>query len=93
MPAGAGSPARPPGGLRVRFAPMVTGHTPVVVVLNGARSYAFQADADPRVPDTVTVQAEIEPGEYLVRVQIGGVTSRLRAGSSEGFDGPRVVIV
>lgn len=102
QPAGTGSPARPPVGLRVRLAPMVTAHMPVVVVLNGAstpegasarRSYAFQADADPRVPDTITVQAEIEPGEYLVRVQINGVTSRLRAGSTEGFDGPRAVIV
>ncbi|HJX28589.1 MAG TPA: hypothetical protein VJ885_11790, partial [Thermoanaerobaculia bacterium] len=63
-----------------------------VVVLNGSRSYAFQADADPRVPDTIVIQAEIEPGAYLVRVQINGVTSRLRAGA-EGFDGPRAVIV
>jgi hypothetical protein len=92
QPAGTGSPARAPVGLRVRLAPMVTAHTPVVLVLNGARSYAFQAEADPRVPDTIMVQAEIEPGSYLVRVQINGVTSRLRAGA-EGFDGPRAVIV
>lgn len=92
QPAGTGAPTRPAVGLRVRLAPMVTAHTPVVVLLNGARSYAFQADADPRVPDTVMFQAEIEPGAYLIRVQVNGVTSRLRAGA-EGFDGPRAVIV
>ena len=72
-------------GLQVRFAPAVTVRTPVLVLLNeiardtgkAARAYALQVDAEPTSADLVALRADIEPGSYLVRVQINGVTSRL----------------
>jgi hypothetical protein len=112
--ASAGPEMEPPGsaaarkqvGLRVRFAPAVTTRVAALVLLNeraqegrDPRSYAFQEDVEPTAPDLITVQAEMEPGDYLVRVQVNGVTSRLRVDTDpasptfERYNGPRLVIV
>jgi hypothetical protein len=94
-------------GLQVRFAPAVTARTPVLVLLNeisrapgrAPRGYALQVDAEPASADLVALRAEIEPGSYLVRVQIQGVTSRLSVDSDpaspsfERYAAPRVTIV
>lgn len=104
---GAGAPARPPVTLQVSFAPAVQASTALTLLLNERlpgsgrqpRSYALQGTADPRFPDSVAVEAEIEPGSYLVRIQIHGVTSRLRVDADPAsptfnrYDGPRVEIV
>jgi hypothetical protein len=105
-----GSPAGADGSrsVKVRFAPALAVRSPVLVLLNemlpagGARApraYAFQADADPLSPNEVVVEGEIDPGSYLVRVQINGVTSRLSVDADPGsptfelYNGPRVAIL
>jgi hypothetical protein len=108
LPAAAGAVTGiKPAGLQVRFAPAVTSRTPVLVLLNEisrdpgrrSRAYALQIDAEPTSPDLVALRAEVEPGSYLVRVQINGVTSRLGVDTdpaSPTFDRyavPRVTIV
>jgi len=94
-------------GLQVRFAPAVTVRTPVLVLLNeiardpgtAARAYALQVDAEPTSADLVALRADVEPGSYLVRVQINGVTSRLGVDKDpaspnfERYAAPRVSIV
>lgn len=101
-------PGRPPVPLRLRFAPPVTATTPAVVLLNELlpegeetsgeagrrpRAYAFQTRLEPTAPDRVVVAAAVEPGTYLVRLQMGGVTSRLSAEPATGrFTAPRVTV-
>jgi Pvc16 N-terminal domain len=94
-------------GLQVRFAPSVTARTPVLVLLNevsrnperAPRAYALQIDAEPASADLVALRAEVEPGSYLVRVQMHGVTSRLEIDDDrssptfERYASPRIVIV
>lgn len=98
--------ARKQVGLRVRFAPAVSTRVPALVLLNEPaqegrepQSYAFQEDIEPTAPDLITIQAEMEPGDYLVRVQVNGVTSRLRVDTDptsptfDRYNGPRMKIV
>lgn len=94
-------------GLQIRFAPAVTVRTPVLVLLNEiardpgrpARAYALQVDAEPAAADLVALRADVEPGSYLVRVQMHGVTSRLEIDDDpssptyERYASPRIVIV
>jgi hypothetical protein len=102
-----GSAGRPPATLRIRFAPPVAVATPLVLLLNermtpgggrAARSYAFQTTVDPRSPDSVVVLAEVEPGSYLVRIRLNGVTSRLRVDPDSAsptfgrYDAPRLEV-
>lgn len=104
---GAGIAPRRPVNLRVKFAPALTAKGPVLLLLNewlppgtprAPRGYAFQTEADPQAPDALAVQVEIEPGIYLVRVQINGVASRLSVDSDPAsptfnrYDGPRVAV-
>jgi hypothetical protein len=100
--------SRPPATLRIRFGPPVAVSTPLLLLLNeraetsGAarppRSYAFQSAADPRSPDTALITAEIEPGSYLVRVRVNGVTSRLQVDADPAsptfnrYDAPRLEV-
>lgn len=86
--------------LRVDFAPAVRASTPVVVLLNptGAaderpsRAYAFQGRVEPTLPDRVELEVEVEPGPYLVRLQMDGVASRLATGADGTFSSPRVEV-
>jgi len=108
LPTGGGANGGGHGvGLQVRFAPAVTVRTPVLVLLNeivrdagrAARAYALQTDAEPTSADLVALRADLEPGSYLVRVQINGVTSRLGIDGDpaspvfERYAVPRVTIV
>jgi len=87
--------------LRVAFEPEVWATTPVVVLLNPvsdaagnrpSRAYAVSGRVEPTVPDRVDLEVDVEPGSYLVRLQIDGVTSRLATGPDGTFDAPRVEI-
>lgn len=103
---GGGSTPPRAATLRIRFAPPVVVTTPLLLLLNEAgtpagrapRSYAFQGTVDPRSPDSATLLAEVEPGSYLVRVRMNGVTSRLRVdpdAAGAGFnryDAPRLEV-
>jgi hypothetical protein len=104
--AGAGTGVKP-AGLQIRFAPAVTARTPILVLLNEisrdpgrrSRAYALQIDAEPTSADLVALRAEVEPGSYLVRVQINGVTSRLGVDTDpasptyDRYAVPRITIV
>ena len=92
--------------LRVDFAPEVWATTPVVVLLNPvsdagsdtagggrpSRAYAVRGRVEPTAPDRVELEVDVEPGNYLVRLQVDGVTSRLATGPDGAFDAPRVEI-
>jgi hypothetical protein len=107
LPAGGAANGGHGVGLQVRFAPAVTVRTPVLVLLNeiardsgkAARAYALQVDAEPTSADLVALRADIEPGSYLVRIQINGVTSRLGVDGDpasptfERYATPRIQIV
>ena len=107
LPAGGAANGGHVVGLQIRFAPAVTVRTPVLVLLNeiagvagkAARAYALQTDAEPTAADLVALRAEIEPGSYLVRIQINSVTSRLGIDNDpasptfERYAAPRINIV
>jgi len=88
-----------PVELVVRFAPAVTATQQVLVLVHpmqppgeaAGRSLALTAVAEVTDPDRVAVSASLPAGEYLVRVQINGVTSPLEA-SDGAVTGPRVVV-
>jgi len=62
------------------------------------REHALEGTADPRTADLITVQGDVTPGSYLVRVQMNGVASRLSfnvdpaSPSFNRYDGPRVEV-
>jgi hypothetical protein len=92
----------PPGSLVVPVSPAVARGQRVVVILNehrppavrAGRAYAFAAPLiDMDASDRVTVAISgVEPGTYLVRVQVDGAQSLLGVGADGQFDQPRVVL-
>lgn len=73
--------------LRVRFAPPVAGTTNVTVLLNPldppppsaglAASRSLRGTVSPRHDDLLELEADLEPGRYLLRVEMRGLESPL----------------
>jgi hypothetical protein len=89
----------------VPLTPVVAGDQRVVLFLNEhhppedrpARAYTFRRpspapDAQATTTEVTVPVRDVVPGEYLVRLQVDGAESVLRAGPDERFDGPRVTI-
>ncbi|HYI96147.1 MAG TPA: DUF4255 domain-containing protein [Bryobacteraceae bacterium] len=91
------------GDLNLTVVPAVGPRQRAVVLLNGASSYSFLVPprtdlaspppGEPAPTTTLTVPfAKVQPGSYLLRLQVDGAESPLEVNGSGQFVGPKVTI-